>query len=208
MCESPSPARTNRPVASGTNPDTPHAGFTTAQPAGGTIPQGGPHLSGWPRQLTWGDFRDIQSRPQGESEDARISMGFRPGRLSVVEEGGQHRLGDVEFRMVLNGRGSWVVASAKSDDLLDHEQGHYDIVGLCYRDLVNEARRLRERSRNRLIRAVSRVMRAHDQRADTLTRQYDSAEETDHGQNSTRQQAWLQQILTCRTSGAQLTPPA
>jgi hypothetical protein len=169
--------------------------------------QGGPYLTGWPRALTWDDFRDIQSRPSGESEDATIDMELRPGRLRVVEEGGRHRLGDVVFRMVLNGGGSWVVTSAKSSELLQHEQGHYDIVGLCYRDLVNEARCLSESSRNRLIRAVRRVMREHDQRADTLTRQYDAPDETNYGQNSDRQRVWLQQIANCRSSGSRLTPP-
>lgn len=208
MCETPSPARRNRPLASGGNRVTPHAGFSTAQPTGSAPPQGGPSLIGWPRQLTWSDFRDIQSRPGNESENARISMGLHPGRLRTIEEGGQYRLGEMEFNMVLNSRGSWVVASAKSSELLNHEQGHYDMAGLCYRDLVNEVRRLRESSRNRLIRAVSRVMREHGQRADTLSRQYDAQEETNHGQNSVRQQVWSQQIQNCRTSGARMTPPA
>ncbi|MCU7937638.1 MAG: ferric iron reductase [Candidatus Thiodiazotropha sp. (ex Dulcina madagascariensis)] len=81
MCETPSPVRTNRPVPSGPSRDLPHAGFSSAQPvgAGASTAQAGPTLSGWPRQLAWSDFRDIQSRPQGESEDARISIGFRPG---------------------------------------------------------------------------------------------------------------------------------
>ena len=210
MCETPSPARRNRPAASGPNRDIPHAGFRSAQPAGAAAAtaQAGPRLSGWPRQLTWGDFRDIQSRPQGESEDARISIGFRPGRLTYVQENGEHRLGDVEFRMVLNSGGSWAVVSAKTDTLLAHEQGHYDIVGLCYRDLVTEIRGLRGSSRRRLILEVRRVMREHDQRADTLTRQYDSQQETQHGRDSARQQAWEQQISSCRSSGARLTPPA
>ncbi|MET0122860.1 MAG: DUF922 domain-containing protein [Candidatus Thiodiazotropha sp. 6PLUC9] len=209
MCESPSPARINRPVASGANPDTPHAGFSATQPAGGgATAQGGPSLSGWPRQLTWDDFREVQSRPRGESEDATIAMQLRPSRLRFVVEGGQHRIGDVEFRMVLNNGNTWVVTSAKSSELLNHEQGHYDIVGLCYRDMVNEIRALRESSRNRLVRAVRRVMGAQDQRADSLTRTYDSQEETNHGLNSSRQEAWSRQIQSCRSSGTRMTTPA
>ena len=208
MCETPSPARRNRPAASGSSRDIPHGGFRSAQPAGAAAAaQGGPRLSGWPRQLSWGDFRDIQSRPREASEDARISVGFRPGRLTYVEENGTHRLGDVAFRMVLNSGGSWVVVAAKTPALLAHEQGHYDIVGLCYRDLVNEISGLRESSRRRLILDVRRVMREHDQRADTLTRQYDSQQETQHGRNVARQQAWERQIRACRSSGARLTPP-
>jgi hypothetical protein len=208
MCDTPSPARRNRPVASGANPDTPHAGFTAAQPAGGgATPQGGPRLIGWPRQLSWSDFTDIQTRPEGESEDASIAMQMRPGELRFLQEGGQHRFGDVEFNMVLNSSATWVVTSAKRSELLHHEQGHYDIVGLCYRDMVNEIRALRERSRNRLVRAVRRVMRAHDQRADSLTRAYDSTQQTNHGRSSARQQVWSRQIDGCRRSGARLTVP-
>ncbi|MCU7920864.1 MAG: DUF922 domain-containing protein [Candidatus Thiodiazotropha sp. (ex Dulcina madagascariensis)] len=134
-------------------------------------------------------------------------MGFRPGRLVYVQEGGEFRLGEVEFSMVLNAAGSWVVVSAKTTTLLAHEQGHFDIVGLCYRDLVAEIRTLRDRSRRRLILAVRRVMREHDQRAETLTREYDSQQQTNHGRDSVRQQAWESQIQACRQSGAPLTVP-
>ncbi|MCU7931089.1 MAG: DUF922 domain-containing Zn-dependent protease [Candidatus Thiodiazotropha sp. (ex Codakia rugifera)] len=209
MCENPSPARNNRPVPAVPSADIPHAGFRSAQTegAGASSGQPGPTLVGWPRQLTWSDFSDIQNRPQGESEDARISMGFRPGRLTYVQENSEYRLGEVEFRMVLNASGSWVVVSGKTAVLLAHEQGHYDIVGLCYRDLVAEIRTLRDSSRRRLIVAVRRVMREHDQRAESLTRQYDSEQQTDHGRNSTRQQAWERQIQACRQSATQLTAP-
>ncbi|MEW8523001.1 MAG: DUF922 domain-containing protein [Candidatus Thiodiazotropha endolucinida] len=207
MCDNPSPARNNRPVPPGPSPDIAHAGFGSAQPQGAAASPGqpGPTLIGWPRQLTWSDFRDIQSRPRGESEDARISMGFRPGRVRVVEEASEHRLGEMEFEMVLNAAGSWAVVSAKIAELLAHEQGHFDIVGLCYRDLVAEARTLRGRSRNRLLLAMRQAMREHDQRAESLTREYET--QTEHGRNQANQQAWQRQIAACRQSGMQLTAP-
>lgn len=207
MCENPSPARSNRPVPAGPSPDIAHAGYRSTQPEGAAAApaQPGPTLTGWPRQLTWSDFRDIDSRPSGESEDARISMGFRPGRIRTVQDGSEHRLGEMEFSMVLNAGGSWVVTSAKTAELLAHEQGHYDIVGLCYRDLVAEARSLRGASRNRLMLEVRRVMREHDQRAESLTREYET--QTEHGRNRANQQAWQSQIQSCRQSGAPLTAP-
>lgn len=207
MCDNPSPARSNRPVPPGPSPDIAHAGFGSAQPQGAAASAGqpGPTLTGWPRQLAWSDFNDIQSRPSGESEDARISMGFRPGRLRVVQEGTEHRLGEMAFAMVLNAAGSWVVVSAKTTQLLAHEQGHYDIVGLCYRDLVAQARTLRGATRNRLILEMRRVMREHDQRAESLTRVYET--QTEHGNNQAYQQAWQRQIAASRQSGAPLTAP-
>jgi hypothetical protein len=111
----------------------------------------------------------------------------------------------MEFAMVLNAAGSWVVVSAKTSELLAHEQGHYDIVGLCYRDLVAEARTLRGATRNRLVLAMRRVMREHDQRAESLTREYDT--QTEHGRNLTSQQAWQRQIAASRQTGVPLTAP-
>ncbi|MEW8507105.1 MAG: hypothetical protein AB2598_10385 [Candidatus Thiodiazotropha sp.] len=207
MCENPSPARNNRPVPPGPSPDVPHAGFRSAQPEGAAAApaQPGPTLVGWPRQLTWSDFSDIQNRPAGESEDARISMGFRPGRLRIVQDGTEYRFGEMEFNMVLNAAGSWVVVSGKTDQLLAHEQGHFDIVGLCYRDLVADAGRLRGGSRNRLVREMRRLMADADSRAESLTREYEI--QTEHGRNSANQLAWQNQIAACRRSGAPLTAP-
>ncbi|MEW8101223.1 MAG: DUF922 domain-containing protein [Candidatus Thiodiazotropha endolucinida] len=132
-------------------------------------------------------------------------MGFRPGRVRVVEEESEHRLGEMEFEMVLNAAGSWAVVSAKTTELLAHEQGHFDIVGLCYRDLVAEARTLRGSSRNRLLLSMRQAMREHDQRAESLTREYET--QTEHGRNQANQQAWQRQIAACRQSGMHLTAP-
>ncbi|WP_316364271.1 hypothetical protein [Candidatus Thiodiazotropha sp. CDECU1] len=207
MCENPSPAQSNRPAPAAPSQDVAHAGFRAAQPQGAAAAPGqpGPTLTGWPRQLAWSDFRDIQSRPRGESEDARISMGFRPGRVRVVEEESEHRLGEMEFAMVLNPAGSWVVATSKTAELLAHEQGHFDIVGLCYRDLTVEARTIRGSSRNRLLLEMRRIMREHDQRAESLTREYET--QTEHGRNQANQQAWQRQMATSRQSGLPLTAP-
>jgi hypothetical protein len=124
----------------------------------------------------------------------------------VVEENSEYRLGEMEFNILVVRAQSWVVESEKTDDLLAHEQGHYDIVGLCNRDMVAEARTLRGSSRNGLIREVRRVMTEHDQRADGLSDQYDV--DTEHGRNETHQQAWLEQISASRESGEPLLAPS
>ena len=96
---------------------------------------------------------------------------------------------------------------SKSSALLAHEQGHYDIVGLYYRDLITELQRLRISSQCELAREVSRIMGQYDQLADTLSDEYDSSQETDHGRNFGRQQAWETQIQNCMQSGTRLTAP-
>jgi hypothetical protein len=125
----------------------------------------------------------------------------------VERENGQFKLGNVTFRMGANRRDSWVVASQKGAALLAHEQGHYDIAGLCYRDMIAELQRLRANSQGQLAREVRRIMGQYDRLADTLSAQYDSSRETDHGRNSGRQQAWETQIQNCMQSGTTLTAP-
>jgi hypothetical protein len=210
MCETSSPARRNIPTAPGPRPDMPNAGFRSAQPEGTGVPAAspGPRLTGWPRSLTWDDFPEISSRPAGESEDAQIAVEMRPGRLAYIQEDGEYRLGEMDFNTVINRNATWVVGSARTDELLAHEQGHYDIGGLCYRDMVAEIRGLRNARRRQLILDVRRIMEEHDQRADALSASYDSQEQTDHGRNRSRQQAWEQQISQCRQSGAALTIPS
>ncbi|MET0026323.1 MAG: DUF922 domain-containing protein [Candidatus Thiodiazotropha sp.] len=210
MCEASSPARRNLPTAPGPRPDPPHGGFRSAQPEGADAPAASPtpHLTGWPRDLAWDEFREISSRPAGESEDAQISVELRPGRLNFIQENGEYRLGDVAFNTMIKRNQSWAVGSARTDELLAHEQGHYDIAGLCYRDMVAEIRGLRNTQRNALVLDIRRVMGSHDQRADLLSQDYDSEEQTDHGRNRSRQQAWEQQISQCRQSGVPLTAPA
>ncbi len=207
MCEGQSPARSNNPALESPPGSPPHAGFRSAQPQGVTVSTAGPTLSGWPRQIVWSEFRDFRSRPSGTSEDAQVAVELRPSRISVERDNGQFKLGNVTFRMGVNRQDSWVVADQKSTALLAHEQGHYDIVGLFYRDLIAELQRLRASSQNQLAREVRRIMGQYDQLADTLSDEYDSSQETDHGRNSGRQQAWETQIQNCMQSGTRLTAP-
>lgn len=208
MSDNQSPARSNNPGPATPPGNAPHAGFRDAQPLGtGGAATTGPTLTGWPRDLGWSEFSDRNSRPAGESEDAQISVQLQGREITVVREKGRFRLGDSELPMAIDAADSWVVKDKKSATLLAHEQGHYDIAGLCYRDMVNELRRLREKSPARLGRAVTRVMDKHDKRGDELSDLYDSKSETDHGLNQKRQQAWEVQISACKTSGMPMTNP-
>ncbi len=209
MCEDQSPARRNLPETERPEITPAHAGLHPPRPVG--LDSGsavaGPTLAGWPRQIAWSEFRDLESLPSDESEYAQISVQLAPGRVSVVREDGHFKLGEMTFRMTVVRAQSWVVSTRKTDALLAHEQGHYDIVGLCYRDLMVDLRRLRENSRRSLLLAVRRLMSEHDQRADRLSDEYDSSGQTNHGQNQPRQRAWDRQIQDCIDSGNRLTAP-
>nr|WP_179210093.1 DUF922 domain-containing protein [Crenothrix polyspora] len=140
-------------------------------------------------------------------EAAQISVELNPNQVSVAQENGQFKLGAAVFQMVVKKSDSWVVKTEKDATLLAHEQGHFDLAGLCYRDMVQELAKLRTSSVKELEKEIKRIMEQYDQKSDTLSKQYDSSQETDHGRNTTRQKIWEKQIQTCINSGMPFTVP-
>lgn len=201
-----SPILSNSPILDSPLGSPPYAGFRSAHPEGVSTSTGGPTLSGWPRNIAWSEFKEVSSRPDGESEDAQISVELgAEKKVSVERENGQFKLGKVTFKMTVKKAESWAVGSQKSDTLLAHEQGHYDIVGLFYRDLMTALRSLRENSVSDLGSETNRLMQEYDQLADAMSDKYDA--ETNHGLNTTRQQTWEKQIQDCIKNGTKMTTP-
>jgi hypothetical protein len=209
MCETSSPARRNMPTVPGPQPDAPHAGFRSAHPEGADAPAAtpGPLLVNWPKDLVWDEFRQVSSKPENIAENATVAPVCISGGKKFHLENGEYRLGDVKFTMKLVRANTWVVKSARTDELLAHEQGHYDIAGLCNRDMVAEIRQLRNSNKNDLVREANRIMIKHEKNAKDLSESYDSFLQTDHGHDKRRQKAWQDQITRCRESGEALTIP-
>jgi hypothetical protein len=206
MSDGQSPALSNSPILNSPPGSPPHAGFRSAHPQGVSTSTGGPTLSGWPRKIALSEFREVGSRRKGGSEDAQISVELEPEKnISVKNENGRFKLGKVIFKMIIKKSESWIVRGQKSDDLLAHEQGHFDIVGLFYRDLITALQQLRANSVSELGRETKRVMGQYDREADQMSKQYD--QDTHHGRNAVRQQAWRKQIQNCIQKGSQFTAP-
>jgi hypothetical protein len=192
----------------GTIPFPPNAGFE----ARGHLGQGdasitGPRLTGWLRQVSWSEFQEVATRPAGETEDAQIdTQTLQPERVGIAREQGQFRLGNFTVKLNVIRDNSWVVANQKSDTLLAHEQGHFDVTGSVARDLVKALGALRVSTTDELQREVSRLFEAYDAWAKSLSKQYD--EETNHGRNAKSQSDWESRIRTCIQQGTSLgTPP-
>jgi len=149
----------------------------------------------------------VATRPAGEDEDAQIdTQTAQPERVGVAREQGQFRLGNFTVKLNVIRDNSWVVVSQKSDTLLVHEQGHFDITGLVARDLVKALGALRVGTTDELQREVSRLYEAYDTWAKSLSKQYD--DETNHGRNVKVQAEWEARIRTCMQQGTSLgTPP-
>lgn len=197
------------PLDVGTIPVPPNAGFGTPVPLkGGDAHTAGPKLTGWPRQISWDEFKALSTRPAGEKEDAQIdTQTAQPDRVVVARDQGRFRLGNFEVALKVVRNNSWVVTSQKSDALLSHEQGHFDITGLVARDLVKALGALRVSTTDELQREVSRLYEAYRTWGQQLSDEYD--EKTNHGRDATVQSDWESRIRTCIQQGTSLgTPPA
>lgn len=205
MCDTQSPARGNNPALTNSQGSSSHAGFRSASPQGTGAATTGPSLAGWPRQIAWDEFRDVNHRPQGVNEDAQIYAELVPGRFRYVQEDGQYRLGEMAMRLTVRRGRSWVVRSRKSDALLSHEQGHFDITGLIYRGMLPELRTLRESSPRRLAAELRRILREYNTETQQFSNLYDEESETNHGRDAGRQQEWESLIRDCIRNNTPLT---
>lgn len=201
------PGPTCRERGGGIGAETANGGTADARPIGldaSPSTASGPTLTGWPRQVGWGEFEERSRRPDGEDEDAQISSEVtQPPEVGVTRQGGQFRLVAYEVTVSVNTGESWVVTSAKTAALLAHEQGHYDITGLTARDMVAALGRLRAPSTRGLEREVQALIRSTQALADRLTALYDT--QTDHSRNADQQARWEEHLRTAAQTGRRLT---
>lgn len=173
-------------------------------------------MTGFPRTLTWGNFRTVTASPS-PPHTAQASASFTMSGWSVRLANGEYRVHGARVTVALNSADSWATAAARtSQPLLRHEQGHYDITGLIARDLIRsvlnlsydaavvEVLRDAGSTANDRMRYVQRSFQADIDRlgreARTLLARlntdpatgrdglYDT--QTNHSQNTARQQAW------------------
>jgi hypothetical protein len=92
-------------------------------------------LSGFPRKLTWANFRVVARSPSPPLQ-ALTSSSYHMGSWRVALEGAAYHVRDFHITVSLAAV-SWATQAAKTNaSLLIHEQGHYDITGLIARDLA------------------------------------------------------------------------
>ena len=85
------------------------------------------YLIGWP------EFTSVPARPAGVQEDAEIKVNSAVS-YRTRRRGSAVSIVDATVNIVTVTAESWVVSDKKTDPLLKHEQGHYDITALGTRE--------------------------------------------------------------------------
>lgn len=175
-------------------------------------------LEGHDLTLTWNDFQGAvpNPRPPGEAANVEARFDLAYDYDYDMEHATQgYRVNHVHVRVTLERAKMWAVASAQTADLLQHEQGHYDIVALLARDLFEELTGWNTAKPPKRFRKDVDLKRA----ADSLSREtrklvarvtgsgqsvgvYDKR--TNHGLDAKTQDKWNKSLGGARTNGTRL----
>lgn len=162
-------------------------------------------VRGWPKTLTWSDFRPIPHAPPGEIEEAQIEPRIdAPSHAQLVRENGQVRLGSFDLTVRVNPAGSWVVQGRSRPSLLAHEQGHLDVAGLVAYENHRALEALRAGNDAQLTQLIAATRQRMQTKLDAITEKYDR--ETDHSRDVAQQNTWSQLIASCVRNGYRALP--
>jgi hypothetical protein len=146
-----------------------------------------------PARLGWRNFRPVAVIP-GSDEDAQVAPeAVLPKRVGMKKVSGKFQLTDFTLVVSLDTTDTMVVRSTdRTPELLEHEQGHFDLMLLSARALAADLEALEADSPEDLQSAVSSAHETHGDRATAVDKEYDT--QTDHSRNVAQQRRWRKLI--------------
>ena len=157
-------------------------------------------LNNFNKTLSWSDFNQQPGQPGGANEFAQIHPDMAPSNFVLARVKNAITVTDVTIDLSLIADDCWVVASRMNNDLLKHEQGHYDILAISARELYNALVGLSATTTDALQRKATKLQEKFAQQATQVDARYDSENQTNHGINATIQQTWDQRIAAAKAS--------
>jgi hypothetical protein len=176
-------------------------------------------LEGHEESLGWRDFMGTPPDPPPAGEaaytEARfdLSYGYEYDTNTATKG---YQITDVSVKVTVERGNMWSVKSGRTDALLKHEQGHYDIVALLARDLYDELTGWNEGKKpKRFVKATDLSGTANRMRRSTEAQVvhlggsprsvgvYDK--QTKHGLDAKAQEKWDAALADARTNGTRVT---
>ena len=136
-------------------------------------------LNGFDHQISWDEFPEVEVRPQGVSEDAEVFVHTPQFGWSTQHRRGRGcRVSRITVTIAVNGQTTWALKGKKSARLLAHEQGHYDISALGFREMYERIASLERRRCSAIERPARNIQRTVQRSIDRANERYD--EQTQH----------------------------
>jgi predicted secreted Zn-dependent protease len=154
-------------------------------------------LTGFNHNVRWNEFRTRGTRPAGVNEDAQIKTTTVAGGFRWHQRSGEDcHVTNVDIGLSVDRSRTWVVTGHQSDDLLRHEQGHYDITALGTRELYNRVLQLTAPECSDLSERVQQIQAEIQAEIDEVDDRYD--DRTSHGNTASVQQTWEARIRAAK----------
>ena len=151
-------------------------------------------FSGYPRTLMWSDFPVRATSPDPPHAAQTVSSFSMSHGSAALGTDGWYRLTNVRVRVTLNTGAMWQARdwfdSARNQDqidLLEHEQGHFDIGKLCLKEFLTLYHNTTFHKKD-MDATMKNIFYTTMHKYDELGVQYDR--ETDHSQQKEAQQHW------------------
>ena len=144
-------------------------------------------LSNFNYSLSWSDFNYISSRAQGQNEDAFIKAEF-PYTYELARDKGAIIVPSAGMNIRTIPESCWVVSSEATNELLIHEQGHYDITALGARELYNKMLTIFAKSEHEVNQEITKENIKIQKKIDDANKRYDA--QTDHNKKKQQQLQW------------------
>jgi len=153
--------------------------------------------NGFDRDIGWNEFSRVEEAPVRGDETALVHV-HRRIRYRWEWTGSEYGAVGVTASISMNTPRSWVVQGTENNQLLAHEQGHYDISAIGTREEATLVAALTA-ERGRDIDASRReIGRQIQPRIDQANDRYDT--ETDHDRNRAVQSRWDRAIAAVKNN--------
>ncbi len=149
-------------------------------------------LVGFDHKVRWSEFEPRSSTAK-PTEAAYIFAKFqvRYGYAYNDDEEGKHWVTWVQATATVEPE-SWVIRGQEDDELLRHEQGHFDIVALSMREAAYLTSKLKGNSAGDLEKQKTAITAKFEKSMQAVSARYD--EQTDHSRKAAAQRRWLRSI--------------
>jgi hypothetical protein len=163
-------------------------------------------INGWPRKISWREFEPVNEAPGGENGQAYIHSTFHFQYSSTKKDRNGWRLEGLIVKVAVDKGQSWVVKGKQHPELLNHEQGHYDITGLVGgRELHASLTSLRTGSSKVLDEQKEEIVDRIQKKVNRLQEKYDRNTKSPNGViDPKKQEEWDKRIRASIENGKSL----
>jgi hypothetical protein len=137
------------------------------------------------RKLTWDDFTGKPDKSDPFMAYTHWNISQKMDNIRVM--GDSVTIGSMEVTLELDPKKSWAKKGNLSDELLVHEQGHFDLGLMCQREILTLLKQAKFTKTN-LSYTVQNIINSQLVKYDGLMKKYD--QETNHSANKEQQKKW------------------